>query len=219
MIPLVNYHELLGDYMPKVDSLSKIDIRLVSSFAAVSKRILEIGTKHGRTTINLARFSPKDAEIVTIDKDQSQDQSALLNYPHACKKIKFIQADTSKFNFSDSRGIMGIKLGTFDLIFIDGCHDYPVAVKDAYNAIQIINEYGVIIWHDYCDEYGNPGAAAKAADLFDLPIQPLGESLGIVNFGENENLVAIARQSMLLYLGVVGSQDIIADGTKGMVRG
>ena len=57
MIPLVNWHELLGDDMPKVDSLSKIDIRLVSSFAAKSKRILEIGTKHGRTTINLAKWA------------------------------------------------------------------------------------------------------------------------------------------------------------------
>ena len=211
MIPLVNYHELLGDDMPKVDSLSKIDIRLVSSFAAVSKRILEIGTKHGRTTINLAKFSPKEAKVISIDKDQSQDQSALLNYPQSFKKIKFIQADTSKYDFSE--------LGTFDLIFIDGCHDLPVAIEDTYNALKIIKKHGFIIWHDYCDEYGNPGAAAKAADLFNLPIQPLGESLGIVDFSVNENFATTIRPAMLIYEGVVGTQKITADGTKGMVRG
>ena len=216
MIPLVNYHELLGDDMPKVDSLSKIDIRLVSSFAAISKRILEIGTKHGRTTINLAKFSPKCAKVISIDKDQSQDKTLLSNYKKESEKITFIEADTSKFDFSDSRGIMGITLGTFDLIFIDGCHDYPVAVKDTYNALKSISKYGFIIWHDYCDEYGNPGAAAKAANLFDLPIQPLGESLGIVDLGTYIPITAglIARD----YARMLKTR-ITADGTKGMVRG
>ena len=32
-----------------------------------SERILEIGTKYGRTTINMVKFSPLDAKLVSVD--------------------------------------------------------------------------------------------------------------------------------------------------------
>jgi len=37
---------------------------------------------------------------------------------------------------------------TFDVIFIDACHEYEYVKRDLFNAIPILNEGGVIFMHD-----------------------------------------------------------------------
>lgn len=37
---------------------------------------------------------------------------------------------------------------TFDVIFIDACHDYEFVKRDFYNSIKILNEEGIIFIHD-----------------------------------------------------------------------
>ena len=37
---------------------------------------------------------------------------------------------------------------TFDLIFIDGLHQYDQVKKDVYNALKFLNKNGVILLHD-----------------------------------------------------------------------
>ena len=50
---------------------------------------------------------------------------------------------TSQYSINNAR-----KLGPFDLIFIDGNHDYEIAKKDFENYKEMISDNGVIILHD-----------------------------------------------------------------------
>ena len=103
------------------------------------KRILEIGTKYGRTTINMAKFAPEDCEIVSVDLIPL-DYSFVYKYPES-KKIKFIQGDSLKFDFS--------KLGYFDVVLVDANHLYNFVQNDTKIALNSVKQDGYILWHDY----------------------------------------------------------------------
>jgi len=105
------------------------------------KRILEIGTKYGRTTINMAKFSPSDAKLVSVDI-KVLDKPELVNLPEY-SKIKFLQGDTRIFDFV-GHGLIG-----FDLILVDANHKESFVINDTKIAYRLINPGGIIIWHDY----------------------------------------------------------------------
>lgn len=125
------------------------------------KRIVEIGTTEGRTTLNLALYSPPDAEIITLDlppdappvapesgPDYRQAGIAepgvlFRNHPLAAK-IHLVLADSTSFNWSPYER-------SVDLVFIDGAHDYESVRKDSENALRIVRPGGVILWHDYAN--------------------------------------------------------------------
>ena len=105
------------------------------------KRILEIGSKHGRTSINLAKFSPEDIKIVSLD-------IKVLEKPEICdlpiyKKIEFIQGDTMEFDFKAQNKEQ------FDFIFVDANHLEKFVINDTKIAYHLIKKGGTIVWHDY----------------------------------------------------------------------
>ena len=57
------------------------------------------------------------------------------------KQIKFVKADSTKMSFRK-------ELGKFDMVFIDGGHEYSIVKSDTLNALEAV-EKGVIIWHDF----------------------------------------------------------------------
>ncbi|MFA0753532.1 MAG: hypothetical protein IMHGJWDQ_001308 [Candidatus Fervidibacter sp.] len=123
------------------------------------KRLVEIGTAEGRTTINLALHSPPDAEIITLDLPPDAPGSSpesgadyrqmgipepgvlFRNHPLAAK-IRLLLADSTKFDWSPYER-------SVDFVFIDGAHDYESVRKDTENALRIVREGGIILWHDY----------------------------------------------------------------------
>lgn len=105
------------------------------------KRILEIGTKHGRTTINLAKFSPIDAKIYSVDI-KMLPKNEIKDLPEY-NKIEFFEGNTLNFNFKKQG------LNNFDLIFVDANHKEKYVINDTKIAYQLINPGGVIVWHDY----------------------------------------------------------------------
>jgi predicted O-methyltransferase YrrM len=121
------------------------------------KRIFEIGTYTGSTTLVMALNSPKDCKITTMDlpaKDlpavpshskagdaQFRVGSAFLGTPQA-SRIEQILGDSTAFDFSPYHG-------TIDLLLIDGNHSYPFASSDSRNALKMLAPGGVIIWDDY----------------------------------------------------------------------
>ena len=124
------------------------------------KRIVEIGTAEGRTTLNLALNSPQDAEIITFDlplelagkhrthsgPDYLQmnitEPGVLFRDHPAASKIKLVLADSTKFDWTPYER-------SVDFVFIDGAHDYESVRKDTGNALRIIRPGGIIVWHDY----------------------------------------------------------------------
>jgi len=134
-------------------------------------RILEIGTYLGYSTSLFAMNT--SAQIVTIDlptegdlsKEWQYTQNSILvdgdqndNYLRSKQKedglkyisnltgqqkkqIKFVKADSTKMSFCR-------ELGKFNMVFIDGGHEYSIVKSDTLNALEAV-EKGVIIWHDF----------------------------------------------------------------------
>ncbi len=140
------------------------DLGEVASVAAVMKlirarRVLEIGTNDGFNALNLAaNLSEEDARVSTLDLPIDEAARAEIGpVANACDpsvigrkfqgqpeamRIQQFYGDSTTLNWH----AMG---GPFDLIFIDGCHDYSFVVKDSASAFANLAPGGVIFWHDY----------------------------------------------------------------------
>jgi predicted O-methyltransferase YrrM len=131
------------------------------------KKVFEIGTFDGRTTLNIAVNAMPHTKIYTIDlpkdttnktelsvsgSDQnlintnvtgsrflSQEGSSLIHD----KEIIQLIGDTASFDFSPY-------YNTIDLVFVDGAHTYEYVKNDTEIALKMLrNGKGVILWHDY----------------------------------------------------------------------
>jgi predicted O-methyltransferase YrrM len=134
------------------------------------KRILELGTYNGMTTLQMALNAPRDCVTYTLDLAPEQAASLKLgaldelvakhfkerfntevgSYFAGRDDISIVQlwGDTATFDFS-------VIDGPIDLIFIDAAHDYENKKRDTDNALRLLAPGGVILWHDYA-EVANP---------------------------------------------------------------
>ena len=93
--------------------------------ATRARRILEIGTFTGATTLAVAEIAPRDAEITTIENDE--DVAAIArrhfdNSPHAAK-IRLV--------IGDAPSIVKELPGPFDIVFIDAWKDKYIEYYEA----------------------------------------------------------------------------------------
>lgn len=123
------------------------------------KRSLEIGTYDGFTALNIAANLEPGSEVRTVDLPQNQEQSVLRStgISNACvsdiigskfrrepeeARIQQIWGDSSREDWASFGA-------PFDLILIDGSHDYPYVRSDSLNAVKSANPGATILWHDY----------------------------------------------------------------------
>jgi predicted O-methyltransferase YrrM len=123
------------------------------------RRLVEIGTAEGRTTLNLVHHAPADAEVITLDlppsapdatlesgKDYRQmgiesPGSLIRDHPLATR-IRPILADSTRFDW-------GPYARSVDFAFIDGDHSYEGVRQDSENLLGAMRDGGVLLWHDY----------------------------------------------------------------------
>lgn len=125
------------------------------------KKILEIGTSDGNTTLNLIANAPKKAHITTFDLPEDWDGDYEIKLPGIMdnmtdRAVVGRQYKESKYKdqvtqvLGDSAVVDYNELdGPFDLIFIDGCHYYEYVKKDTENSLAHVAKGGTIVWHDY----------------------------------------------------------------------
>jgi predicted O-methyltransferase YrrM len=115
----------------------------------------EIGTFNGGTTRVLAEALPPDGRIVTLDLppaefDASQAPrdfggtevgKAYRDSP-AAGKVTQILADSLAFDSSSHAG-------QYDLVLVDGGHEYVHGVADTRTALRLVAPGGVIVWDDF----------------------------------------------------------------------
>jgi predicted O-methyltransferase YrrM len=124
------------------------------------RRLMELGTFDGRTTLNLAANSPPDAQVVTLDlpptdkaelplavNEQQYIQKAVvgLRYQNTEYEAKIVQllGDSATFDFSPY-------VGTMDFVFVDASHSYEYVLSDSRIARKLLGPGGgVLFWHDY----------------------------------------------------------------------
>ena len=107
------------------------------------RRILEIGTARGRTTLLLSDNCP-DAEISTYDMDPNAGSYfKTLDPPPARIKLSIcdVQSDAARLRGGEK----------FDFIFIDASHIETAVKADTELAFELVASDGVIVWHDYAN--------------------------------------------------------------------
>jgi predicted O-methyltransferase YrrM len=120
-------------------------------------RILEIGTFDGGTTLNFAENVSVGGLVTTLDLPpdwRATGHDGPDNVPAASMVGQRFRAapaaDRIRQVFGDSTTLDWRELGgPFDLIFIDGCHEYEYVLQDTANALRVIRPGGMILWHDY----------------------------------------------------------------------
>lgn len=160
----------LENFISRNGNLTPYEVMVMSCLIASFKplRILEIGTFDGNTTLQMAVNATEDSFIHTIDLPPGSSET---KEPVLDSDIQFIQdkkknrrkfegtkwaskiqqhlGDSTSYDFSSFA-----KEGSLDFIFIDGGHSYPCVKSDTENALKILSQGGVILWHDYTPLYG-----------------------------------------------------------------
>jgi predicted O-methyltransferase YrrM len=116
------------------------------------RKILEIGTFRGETTLFLSRLFP-ESEIVSVDLPMElARQMSLYDYGkddttvkvrtknlHKTKNVTLLEASSVTLLLAHEE---------FDLIWLDGAHGYPVVALDIANSFRMISSDGLVICDD-----------------------------------------------------------------------
>ncbi len=143
------------------------------------RRLLEIGTFDGNTTLQMATNSPTDARVFTLDlpPDPTAAQGEL-----DAADVAYIQ-DAAKHARKYARHAAGAKVtqwlgdsatfdlaaagGPFDFAFIDGSHSFDYVRSDTERVLPRMAAGGLVLWHDYTPAW--PGVIryldARACEL------------------------------------------------------
>lgn len=126
--------------------------------AREARRIFEIGTFDGRTTLALAANAPDDAMVHTLDLPAGAATAMRI----ATRERVFVEKPVSgsRVHSTEVAGKVRQLFGdsaTFDfgpypseLVFVDGSHEYEYVVSDSLNAMKMLGDRGGdIVWHDY----------------------------------------------------------------------
>jgi predicted O-methyltransferase YrrM len=108
------------------------------------RKFLEFGTGRGFSTA-CALLADPSIEMFTIDSvSSSAAKNLLLELKFELKNVHFIESDSTK---------LGYKLpNDFDLVFIDGGHDYDT-VKNDYQIALAHCSRGIILFDDYRNKH------------------------------------------------------------------
>jgi predicted O-methyltransferase YrrM len=151
------------------------------------RRIFELGTYLGSTTLAMARATPDDSEIFTLDLEPAsrnthrhgsgvglpsfQVGAAFRGRPEA-RKIHQLFGDSRTFDF-------GPLASSFDLVFLDGDHTYEFVRHDTDMALRILRPGGTVVWDDYLWHQNHPECAGVTRCVEELSVnRPCSAILG-----------------------------------------
>jgi len=144
---IISYNESLGDIKRMQISISQCQFLELIIKVSISKKILEIGTFTGLSTLSMSLALPEDGQIIALDKNTETNKTALEFFKKAKQenKIKTIIKPALE-SLSDLKK----ENKFFDLVFIDADKDN---YKNYYDyAINLTNKESLIIidnvlWH------------------------------------------------------------------------
>ena len=141
------------------DSKTSMLSQHLVAFAAIKKfnpkKILEIGTYDGQTTFILSKIFPK-SQIISFDLNENStlfNNTYHRNNPEIKKNLLIkrnlnVNQKNIRFIEDNSFNIPKYKLNNFDLIWVDGDHDYPVLSWDICNSYHLLNSNGIMMCDD-----------------------------------------------------------------------
>ena len=153
---IINYNESLGDIKRMQIAISQCHFLHLIIKTAKIKKVLEIGTFTGLSTLSIALALPSDGNIIALDKSKETNKVAINFFKKANqdKKIETILKPAL-----DSLKDITKSNKKFDMIFVDADKKN---YKNYYDqSIELLNKEGLIIidnvlWHgEVVDETKN----------------------------------------------------------------
>ena len=186
---IISYNETLGEIKKMQITVSQCHFLELITKISKAKKILEIGTFTGLSTLSMALGLPEDGSLIALDKNNETGKKALDFFKKANqdKKIKTI----IKPALESLKDIKKKNLN-FDIIFIDA--DKGNYQKYYDEAIYLTKKDGLIIidnvlWHGEVVDKNNNDKLTKTIRDFnnyvkndiktDQVIIPLGDGLAI----------------------------------------
>ena len=142
---IINYNLSLGDIKRMQISISQCQFLHLIIKVSKIKRVLEIGTFTGLSTLSMALALPEDGEITAVDKDKNTSKKAHEFFKKAKQDSKI-----SIIVKSALEALMEIRDKKYELIFIDAD---KMNYKKYYEiALKLLDKEGLIIidnvlWH------------------------------------------------------------------------
>ena len=140
---IINYNLSLGDIKRMQISISQCQFLHLIIKVSKIKRVLEIGTFTGLSTLSMALALPEDGEITAVDKDKNTSKNEFFKKAKQDSKISIIVK-------SALEALMEIRDKKYELIFIDAD---KMNYKKYYEiALKLLDKEGLIIidnvlWH------------------------------------------------------------------------
>lgn len=106
------------------------------------RRVFEIGTYTGSSTLLMAMNLPDQTEILTLDLEPSETVGSVYRGTNQVSKIRQLYGNSLTFDFGPFRD-------SVDLVFVDANHTYDCVKSDTEKAFELLRPNGVIIWDDY----------------------------------------------------------------------
>lgn len=126
---------------------------------ATGKRVLEIGSFCGLSTICMARTA---IHVTAVDYFDGRAT------PNPRNTEGEFRANTERYGVSEkittAHPDADIPLPEYDLAFIDGAHDYQSVVADIEKACAVLNPNGLLAFHDY-KRFGDQGVEQAVDEL------------------------------------------------------
>ena len=188
---IISYNESLGDIKKMQIAVSQCYFLELITKISKSKKILEIGTFTGLSTLSMALGLPEDGRIIALDKNSETNIKAKEFFKKAeqDKKIKTIINPAL-----DTLNELKKENSIFDIIFIDADKEN---YKDYYNrSFDLLKRGGLIIidnvlWHgEVADDKNNEkftnimrnfNTFVKNDERTEQIILPLGDGFTICN--------------------------------------
>jgi hypothetical protein len=106
------------------------------------RRIFEIGTYTGSSTLLMAMNTPEATELITIDYETTEIVGSAYRGSPQASKIRQLHGDSRAFDFAPY-------YQDIDLILVDANHAYEFVKVDTDTAFKLLKPGGVIVWDDY----------------------------------------------------------------------
>tara|TARA_B110001452_G_scaffold256697_1_gene250264 strand:+ start:397 stop:1053 length:657 start_codon:yes stop_codon:yes gene_type:complete len=186
---IIIFNETLGDIKRMQISVSQCHFLHLMIKICNAKKILEIGTFTGLSTLSMSLALPEDGSIIALDKNLETNKIALdfFNKANQNKKIKTIikPALDSLIDIKEENFF-------FDIVFIDA--DKNNYINYYENVIKLLKKNGMIIvdnvlWHGEVAEENNKDKFTNIIREFNLHVKndnrveqiilPIGDGLTV----------------------------------------
>lgn len=173
--PLKTLREIAGRTETYAPIVPPDTAQFLKTFLAITKpkRILEIGTAIGYSSILMAKNTPDDTEVITLERYEKVADIAINNIFNAGfeKKIRVVKGEASDIiNWLD---------GGFDMIFMDGAKGQYIEFLP--RILELLKTGGVLITDDVLYKDPNEEENATTRHRKYTIVQRLRKYLEVIN--------------------------------------